>query len=349
MFDCPRFLSSHNIEYVTRGPNTGRGRISIKCPWCREADPSQHLGISLKGSHWGCLRNSQHRGNSRSKLIQALLLCSFEEAQRLAGEETASPLPLDEDLTGLVLKNLGEVDNRVMITKSPLNMPVEFKPLRKTGLGSIFWEYLKERGYTDTQIEWLTLNYNLRHCLNGLFRYRLIIPIYDVNQNLLSWTGRTIVKEEEIRYKTLSLQTIEGYNGPLAVESSSNLLLGLPMLWRVRNANVLVLCEGPFDALRISAFGHKFGVYGTCLFGLNVSDAQVQLLEDLVESCFDTVVLLLDPDADMARLRIWDALSRQPQLKRLVCFGTLPVGVKDPGELSEDMANTLIQSWLRGV
>lgn len=344
-FDWPHFLRQHNIHYVTRGPNTGRGRISVRCPWCQESDPSEHMGISLKGSHWGCLRNSQHRGKGRARLIQALLRCSFEEAQRLSGEDVTPPPPLDEDLAELVSNKLG-VESIKPERSQVLKFPIEFKPLAHPSMvGLAFYDYLNERGYTGDQILWLSRHYNLQYTVRGLFRYRLIIPIYGVNGALLSWTGRTIIKEESTRYKTLSLRPREGYTGePLALDASSNLLLGLPMLWRAKNASVLVLCEGPFDALRISVFGHQLGVYGTCLFGLNVSDAQVGLLEDLTER-FKKIVLLLDPDASMTRLRIWDRLSRQASMQRLICFGTLPNGVKDPGELSEQSAVKLIQDW----
>jgi DNA primase len=113
------------------------------------------------------------------------------------------------------------------------------------------------------------------------------------------------------------------------------------MLWRVHNAAVLVVCEGPFDAFRITTFGHKFGVYGTCLFGLNVSDTQAGLLEDLSD-WFNKIILLLDPEeAGLTQLRLLDQLNRVP-----ISTSGLPKGVKDPGELSAEAASALIQSWL---
>jgi hypothetical protein len=336
-FNWPSFLGHHGIHYVTRGPNTGRGRISVKCPWCGESDPSEHLGISLQGTHWGCLRNSRHRGTSRSYLIAALLRCSHEEAQRLAGEESASPPPTDEDFAAIIAVNLGLEDYHT--PPKPLTYPSEFKPLVRKGLGLPFWEYIADRGFSDSQVRWLAEQYNLHYATKGEFRYRLIIPIFSERGKLLSWTGRSIANDN-IRYKTLSLTPQPGYTGPLALDTSFNLLLGLPLLWRVQNASVLVICEGPFDALKISALGYERGVYGTCLFGLNVSEPQAWLLEDL-KARFDKIVLLIDPDAELMQLRLLDQLSRLR-----VSVGRLPPGIKDPGDLSAGEASNLFQDWL---
>src|SRR5229473_3315925 len=69
------FLDDNHIEFVTRGSNTKRGEISVQCPWCRDDDPSEHLGIGPNG--WGCLRDASHRGRQPHRLVQALLGSSY--------------------------------------------------------------------------------------------------------------------------------------------------------------------------------------------------------------------------------------------------------------------------------
>ncbi len=73
-FDWLSFIKAHKIPYVTSGPNTAKNHISIKCCWCGNDDPSEHLGLSLNENApaWGCLRNQKHRGQNVMFLVQKL-------------------------------------------------------------------------------------------------------------------------------------------------------------------------------------------------------------------------------------------------------------------------------------
>jgi hypothetical protein len=344
VFDWLRFLNSHGIPYVTSGPNTSKGRPAIKCPYCGSADPSEHLNLHRDG-HWRCFRNPRaHSGRSPIWLIQALLNCSQEEAKRLAGEE-ASPPPADNDLAAQVAKNM-RLEPTATARPQKLEFPPEFKPLAEQGvrpLAAPFWNYLlQDRGYTTPQVNWLVFNYRLHYAVRGPYRYRLIIPIYDAGERLQTWTARSIVSGETLRYKTLPTHRVEGYDydGLLALKPPGQLLLGLPLLLRAPNPQTLVLCEGPFDAMRITALGRQKGVYGTCLFGLNISEVQVSLLDRLM-SRFNRLVLLLDPDAQYLTLRIKEHLTPQ-----VVTVGKLPEGIEDPGALPAVQGHELIQSWV---
>lgn len=344
MFSWPRFLESQGITYVTRGPNTGPGQISTRCPMCGNADPSEHMSISLKGSGWRCFRNPRaHSGKARWRLIQALLHCSAEEAHRLAGDDVTAT-PVDYDMVSRLSGLLGLTQPDSEKPTGLLTLPKEFKPVSSFGVFTqAFWGYTMSRGYTADQVGWLVQKYQLHYAVRGRFAYRLIIPVYDAEGRLMTWTGRTIRPGEKVRYKTLSSQPREGYRGPLAVKPPTTLLLGLPLLLTAPNPEILVLCEGPFDAMRVSALGRHLGVYGTCLFGLNITEAQVLLVERLMVR-FRRLVLLLDPDAELVTFRIKDQL-----LPMQVKVGILPKGVKDPGDLSKFAAQELFNSWLEKV
>lgn len=346
MFNWPQFLTSHGVHYVTSGPNCGPGQCSVKCPWCREADPSEHLTINLRGAGWRCFRNPRaHVGRSRSRLIQALLSCSQEEARRLA-DEGLPPPPEDSGMVEALAGMLGvETPASVRTPLPPLTFPPEFKLLGPTALTNSvfarqFWVYLAERGYSLEDRGWLADKYQLYYAVNGACRYRLIIPIYGADDKLQTWTARSILPDETLRYKTFSKTNRYGPDEPVALEGPTNLLLGLPLLLRVPNPEVLVLCEGPFDAFRVTVLGRHKGVYGTCLFGLNISEAQVVLLERLM-SRFRRLVLLLDPDADFLTLRIKEHLT-----PLVVKSGRLPEGIEDPGALPYEVGQKLVQSWL---
>lgn len=329
-FDWKRFFSQNHIPYVEHGPNTGRGNANIKCPWCGANDPSEHMGVNLRWGYWGCLRNSAHRGKDPVRLVRALLRCSEEEARRVVGVKEAAAASVDE-LTGSLSKLravLGEIVEETFNEK--LTFPKEFKRLTLASpLAAPYVLYLKERGYRDAQIEWLSEHYELYYATKGLYRQRIVVPIKDRYGELLSWTARTIKPDVQPRYRTLRVfKNSEDGQGPFAKIASNHTVLGLPVLWAAHNPRVLVIVEGPFDALKVTAFGASLGVYATCLFGLNVYPAQIAELQELAGR-FDRVYLLLDEDAVFQRLRIMEAL-------RLVGVQALkmPPGTDDPGALS---------------
>jgi len=329
-FDWKRFLSRHSIDYVTQGPNVARGAINVKCPFCGPADPSEHLGISLSGKGWGCWRNATHRGKSRARLIQALLRCSHERAQELAGGTVVTPQDnsfadqLSSMLTG---EQVAKVER-----PTKLELPTEFKPLTaNAGLAKPFVEYLQNRGYAFEDVWWAASIYDLHYCTRGDFQYRIIIPLYNEDQRLVSWVGRTIVPDTNPRYKALHVDS--------AIAAPGDTLLGLHVLSRLKDTRALVVCEGAFDAIRVSLFGRALGIWGTCLFGLNVSDSQSFLLEELSDR-FEHVYLLLDEDASLQSFRLSQRLGRKCRPLRL------PMGIGDPGELKATQAASLFAQML---
>lgn len=327
-FNWKRFLNQHRIQFVTSGPNVGRNNINIRCPFCGQADPSEHMGLNPAG-WWGCLRNRAHRGRTPEYLIRRLLNCSEDEAGRIVKGE-GGVAPTGSDLSASFAKLKQKVGAKEEAYDRPLVLMREFKPLLS---GSVFArpfvEYLRQRGYRDNQIEWLAKNYDLRYATEGPYAGRIIIPIYDRYGNLLSWSGRTIRKDAIPRYKTLSVTPdLRDPNAPVAKIPANATILGLPVLWRAENLRYLILMEGQFDAFKVSAYGHTFGVYGTCLFGLNVYPTQLSELLEL-SARYDELCALLDEDAELHRLRI------KSGVKPLSCrMLKMPPGSDDPGSMS---------------
>ena len=316
MFDWKRFLSSQHIACQ----DAGKHNITTGCPWCGSTDAEHHyLAISTRGRGWRCFRNRQHRGRSNVRLMMALLKCTKEHAEELVGE-VAPPLPTPETFAIDWRKKLGVSTEGARPTQFRLKLPSEFKPLWQTNsrFADVFWGYLYERGYSEDQAVWVVGTYKLHYAISGPYAYRIIIPVFDSTGKLMTWSGRSIRPDAEIRYKTLATDE--------ACAPPGNLLLGLEFLWKVQNPRCLVVCEGPFDAIAVSVLGARNGVYGTCLFGLNVSEAQADLLADL-ERRFERMRLMLDPDA---LLRV---LSLRERLPRRCKSAAMLTGLKDPGEL----------------
>lgn len=301
--DWVGFLNDNQIEYVTRGPNTARDHVSIRCPWCAEDDPSQHLGIALSGEGWGCLRNGAHRGRKPSRLISVLLGVSYTEAQVIEAQYGKS----DPDaLPGL----LGDLSESVQTEEIP-----DFWHITRTGSSAKFWTYLKNRGFDDPKeaIE----QYHLKCCLMGRFKDRLIIPFYRDHQ-LIAWTGRAIGRVLQApRYLSSRLVKTTIFN-----EDELR-----------RGGNQLFIVEGPFDALKLDFYGQQYGARATCVFGTALSMDQVVILSALSKR-FQRLVILFDADAVEPSWEAAHWLNAQ--------IGTLPDDTKDPGELTEPQIRRLV-------
>lgn len=293
-FDWKAFLRRHNIPYTTTGPNASRGRVNIKCPWCGAADPSEHLGISLRHGGYSCWRNPRgHSGSHPENLIVQLVRCSFAEAQQLVHGEKV--MPLGDDLTEYARQS-GEFEIKEQ-RPTRLDMPKDFRSITNGSVMAIpFLTYLREkRHYRSKQIEWLADTYDLRYSVKGRFNRRIIIPIYDRRNKLLTWQGRTIDDDDPDRYLALSNKT--------QLCAPKETLLGLPLLWTCANPRVLLVVEGAFDAMWITLFGQHFGVYATCLFGLSLQSQQLELLDQL-RSRFQYMGLMLDREEATAAFQI---------------------------------------------
>lgn len=307
-----QLFSDHAIDYVSRGPNTKRGEISIACPLCGD-DPSTHLGISLTSENWGCLRNQTHRGKSPLKLIQALLGCTTTQARLIVAQYGAA------DPEALALFNAAP--EPLMATEGPAYLPPECREIKNHGNTYKFWRYLKGRGFHDP--EHLCAVYGLECCLTGRWKDRLIIPFFE-NMKLVGWQGRALGRDVKApRYITSHeavKKTIFNYDH---INSGGE---------------ILFICEGPFDAIKLDYYGQIRGARATCTFGVSLTPEQIGLLNQVGKK-FKKVVLLFDTDAAAldATFNLIDWLAPCHPI-----IGELPAGVKDPAECSELQIRELI-------
>jgi hypothetical protein len=325
-FDWPRFLNSHHIEYVERGPNVAKGNINVRCPWCSDGDPSHHLGISLNGVGYGCWRNSTHRGKAPQRLVQALLKCSMAEASRIVGRPPAAVFGADESLGEDLAALLGN-PAREPHELPPLDFPEEIRPITHKGFGVSFLRYLETRHYTPAEAQDLCHEYALRFAVSGPFAYRLVIPV-EMPGGLANWTGRSVSTNAKIRYKSLSSDPdkAKAERLPVARANVKDCLFNLPSLL-YNGGECLAVTEGPFDALRVDYFGKEIGLRATCLFSKTISKAQEEWLGDLSPR-FKRRILVVDGDAQV------DAFLLYQQLERFGFSYKLLNAKEDPAELS---------------
>lgn len=331
MIDWPTVLREQGVAFFDKGPSTSKGNIYVHCPFCGGADQGHHMGISIRDPWrgYGCWRNNSHRGKSPGKLLAAILNVSRQRAESILGIEGPALLE-DSDVKGklealLSPKSLEET----VKDKRELLFPPEIKPLKtREARQKMFIEYLKERGYSHDDLVKLLPQYQIRYALQGLFKYRVIFPVYTM-QGLTTWTGRSIVPGHEPRYLTLTTNPDTAKGGPLAKDTIKDCLFNERWLYS-QEGKALIVSEGPFDAMRLDFVGRQYGVHATALFGKTVSDAQIEKLAEL-SSAYKRKFALLDPDAVFDRLSVWEKI-------RGIGFTMLPGykgGAKDAGALSD--------------
>lgn len=299
MFAWQPFLEQRGIEYVERGPSVTKGNIAIHCPFCGAADPSTHMSLSLVNAYWRCWRDSTHAGRSPVRLIQKLTSCTWTEARELAGEGVDMPVQVD----------LGDLRNR--LNKKPdrrpqrLQMPGEFFSLvhePRTTAKQRMLNYLEDRGFAHPVR--LARAYDLRGCLVGEYAHRIIVPIYR-DGDLYGWTGRTTARSE-LRYRTHG--------------ETRDLLWEPPRV--AEGGKLLLVCEGPFDALKLDCYGRERGVRAVALLGVDPSTGKLARLAALAAR-YEGLALAEERGAELASRAL---------LARLAAFRAVLAPLPPPGE-----------------
>ena len=334
MFDWIKFLNRYKIEYVASGPNVAHGNVNVKCPLCGTDDPSEHMGISLDGSGWGCWRNPRHRGKSHIKLICLLTGVSREQASEIVGAPTSVP----NNLLSSVSELLDPSDNQSKPSET-LKLPKVFKEFRDVPSAKLYIKYLRDRGFCKKDIMKFTEKYGLRYCNIGAFKGRIVFTVYH-DKKLVSWTGRTVYRVPSVvRYKSLTANVDKAKTEGIVPASGpiNNYLLWYDDIMHNNVTDVLILVEGPFDALKLRCLGEGRGIVSTCFFTSAPTRAQIDLLHNMIPK-FSKVYLLLDKGMLINPMNILSDLSAF-NIRNL----QLPDGYDDPGELDRMGFNKLLR------
>jgi hypothetical protein len=337
-FKWQEFCDRYQVPYVTKGPNTARNNISIRCPFCGQSDEAEHMGLSLnpRSPDWGCWRARTHRGRDPRRLIAALLQCSDAHADSILRQ---GALPELDSFEALFSKLKPEVEHE----QSTLSLSPNFRPLATTApAAQPFLDYLEKRGFTPAHE--VAETYGLLYATQGSWKQRVILPIF-LNDALVGWTGRDITGASRLRYKSLTDDVaLAKEQGVMPAPISLKHLV----LWQdavMAGGRALLIVEGPLDALKVDFFNRTEGVVTTCLFG-KPTNAQVKTLS-LAARGFDRVGVMLDPDA-------WsDALHFVSELEELSGKKVYRVDVgddaEDPGAMNEKQVLALIERFLKST
>lgn len=320
-FDWISFLRSHRVPYRDSGANTSRDNLVVHCPFCGTQDPSEHMSVNLSGKGWRCFRNSDHRGKNPAPLVAMLAGITLDRANAMVGNAVFIPDDFADRMKALTSPD-------VVVVRDGLAMPKEFKPFAGLPSSRPFVNYLtRRRGFTHAQVDNLTRRWGIRYAVRGSYHGRIIFPVVH-RDKLVSWVGRAISGDTDLRYKALTRDQEraekEGYDPALG--AISHYVLWYDIL-RTTSADTIVLCEGPFDALKVCVLGRAHGVVATCFHTSQPTEEQMYILRDLLPRFKRRIVMLDQAGTFATGIRITNALSSLG-----VSTYALPRRLKDPGD-----------------
>lgn len=250
--------------------------IQADCPDCGK---ESHFYISTETGNFTCFKCG-FSGRGRigvTKLVSRIEDISFNQAKRIVNKSYVNIKRRTETIESLKTK-VQSLRERITEEERKPNVPLpgEYIPVWQKGRGWSYPEYLKSRNIDKQSAkEW-----KLGYCRSGDYSNRIIFPILSPNGN--AFTSRAIYDDMKPRYRN---PPVDGYGG---------LVYG----WHTIGKGMLVLVEGPTDAIRIRSYG--FSVLS--LLGKTLSNKQAKLLKTLH---FDKpIVIMIDPEEVVSPYKI---------------------------------------------
>ncbi|MFX0132981.1 MAG: toprim domain-containing protein [Candidatus Hodarchaeota archaeon] len=292
MWNALSFLTDYKIPFTTEGKNTSPGWVNICCPNnCN--DDNYHGGFNLKEGYYHCWKCGP---SSIVWIIRLLLHCTKQEAKKIFNEYQHKQI---------LLNKLNKKNKKVLSLELP-----------GSNLQKYHKKYLKKRNFDP---DFLEKKYSLKGTgpiekfKNKDYQLRIIIPIFDIDNKLVSFQGRDITDKSRIRYKGCPLEYA--------------LLNYKDILYNVNNCleDKVIIVEGVFDCWR-------FGDNTVATFGTSFTHNQIKEL-----TRFHKVFWLFDNESDAQK-------KAKEGAERLASFGinieliSLSLN-KDPAELTDKEAN----------
>jgi DNA primase len=293
--------------------------LYICCPFHDDSNPS--LGVETRRGIFHCF--SCGESGTIYKLLAKLDGVSIDEIREHYQEEWKAQRVL-EDVEDQLFDQAFEdpADNLPYLTRryKEESFNKAFLPLETSDEGMA---YMRMRGLTEETIE----IFDLRWGLAGKYAGRVIIPIYDDQGRLLSYTGRAI--NPSVQPKTRKPR------GNKALYT----LFGMYQLWLTHDAKrdwktPLILVEGEIDAMYL----YQANLPAVATMGTSaLTVPQVDLILEHAEK----VLLVFDGDDAGVKATV-SAKTRLSSFLPVVWVG-LPQG-KDPNDLSLEELDYLINS-----
>jgi hypothetical protein len=306
-----RELLSHlQIPWVERSPNISRGEIGIKCPWCGPADPSEHLAIDEATGFYKCRRSSGHGGRKPYYFLHALGVGYAEMDTLLERYGGAPAVPRDAPAQPRV---------------PPTQYAKQWALFRPAASDTEACAYLAKRGFWNPARTARAFDLRVGE---GRYAGRLWFPFLH-GKGVAGYTGRAMRAR-----------------GPRYMTEALGALLYMPRL-PFDSDKVIVLVEGPIDALRLAdAALDRYNLFVAALCGLSMSpDKRLQLaaLARLLPRLFVVLDSTVSPvNVNRLRRELNACLSGDGKAWDRVRRLDLPPGVDDPGAMTGEQT----EQWL---
>jgi hypothetical protein len=245
------------------------GEWEFNCPFCQrhgDPDPSHHLGVNVEKGAYHCWRCGA-KGRLRALLPRGWTFPAGPPGGR--DGRCASPRRPSRPEQGTL--GLGEVDHEIPGYVPCTTDPAEFNEVEMVYNHRMVRDYARNRGVEPVRFP----------CGSSLeLPQRLVWPITQEGR-LVYYQARTI--KAYVEPKMLNPDASWG--------RKSDVLWGFDLAGRRRD--VLVVCEGPFDAV---AVWRKAGQAAVAVLGCEISATQARLIDYLRPG---RAVVLFDGDAGM--------------------------------------------------
>jgi DNA primase len=311
-------LSQYGVD-VDR-PAGGSNVFLSYCPFHEENTPS--LGFDTKTGLWSCF--GCHNGGSFTKLIAGYAGVSILEAKReLLKYESADSLI--DDLTSSMESLNCEETKKELKYLSIKSFHALYLALDKHPRSM---QYMLGRGFSAETIREFDFRYGGD---SGRWANRVIVPIYDEQGRLLSFTGRTLIKNKTPKYKN--------------VKGRSNLhtLFGLYQLfgkYGEQKFKYLMVEEGGLDA----SYLQQFGIYSVATTGTSkFTPHQVFLFKRYAD------MVVLNYDADAGGDHAFTDNERLLKKYMPVVQFHIPIEGKDPNDLTPSEVKKIYRRFINAA
>jgi DNA primase len=214
-----------DITYVEKG------NVAIVCPFHEDTNPSLHVSLEHGGFH--CFSCDAHGGFAKlyAKLANISISDAYDRLNCFLSASNTVQL-----IQKQIFSTLNPDEDKEVYLKWKVFSSM-FKPITQSERGL---SYLHSRNITDMSIY---KSFHIRYATEGKYRDRVVLPIFDVQNRLISFTARTIIPN--VLPKTRKARS------PHAT------LFGLKELLDIHGTlKTILIVEGEFDCLFLQQLGY---------------------------------------------------------------------------------------------
>lgn len=303
-----RFLERHTE--LDLKPEGARGEWRGSCPFHTGGTGGKNFAINTHTGFWICRAANSGCGKRGGFPL------FYKTVEGLTWDEVRKRLKIESPTV--------DWDEFLSFTKQVREATFQDLPptyFQKPVSARYFPSYLRTRGYDESVCD---LGFDIRAAFAGDYMGRLLLPYYDLDRKLLTFSARSVSDNTSRRYVFPANAT------------PSLFLYGLHRLAAVTDLRRLWVVEGPFDAIRLASLGE----HAVALSTNRASPRQLLDLVCLSEAYDCAIVTCLDRGAEGRAVELWSDLkglgvNAVDATVALSTFGGRIGGgnAKDPGEL----------------